>query len=108
METFVRHNGLSTRLLKKLVEHYDLQHQYVSGCSLPEGTHLMYDAGKTLLEDVFLVEGEIFFDGVPAFAVNDIDTLIFLVLATEMSLFITCKLKNYRKFHLKLLLICLG
>lgn len=31
----------------------------------------MYDAGKTLLEDVFLVEGEIFFDGVPAFAVNN-------------------------------------
>lgn len=30
----------------------------------------MYDAGKVLLEDVLLVEGEIFFDGVPAFSVR--------------------------------------
>ncbi|ODN05547.1 Potassium voltage-gated channel subfamily H member 6 [Orchesella cincta] len=61
VETFIRHNGLSTNLLRRLVEHYDLQHQYVSGCALPEGTHLMYDGHRFVVPPdlVFVQRGEV-------------------------------------------------
>ncbi|CAL8141846.1 unnamed protein product [Orchesella dallaii] len=61
VETFIRHNGLSTSLLRKLIEHYDLQHQYVSGCALPEGTHLMYDGHRFVVPPdlVFVQRGEV-------------------------------------------------